>query len=111
MRAYLIDELAPEDVKRIADRLTQKGFAGSLEGIYYLPVPEALLSPEQQEHLGACGPYIMPVETGDDWVRLELLVRARSILRCSCVAYAHPALREHMIDTLDALIKDLDIAV
>ena len=111
MRSYFIDELAPEDVKRIKANLAHKGLAGSLEGIYYLPVPEALLSPEQKEHLAACGPFIMPLETGDDWVRLEMLVRARAILRCSCVAYAHPALREHMIDSLDALIKDLDIAV
>lgn len=111
MRAYLIDELQPEDVNRIAELLTRKGYAGSLEGIFYLPVPEALLSPEQQEHLAECGPFILPLEIGEDWVRLELLVRARSILRCSCVAYAHPALREHMIDSLDALVKDLDIAV
>ncbi len=111
MRSYFIDELAPEDVKRIKAHLDHKGLAGSLEGIYYLPVPEKLLSPEQQEHLAACGPFILPLETGEDWVRLEFLVRARAILRCSCVAYAHPALREYMVDSLDALIKELDIAV
>lgn len=111
MRSYTVDELTPEDVKRIAAHLTHKGFAGSLDGIYYLPVPEELLSQEQKDHLAACGPFILPLETGEGWVRLELLVRAKAILRCSCVAYAHPALREHMIDSLDAMIKGLDIAV
>lgn len=111
MRAYLIDELSREDVEKIEARLVQKGWTGAIKGIYYVPVPEQYLNPEQKEHLEACGPYFLPLETGDTWVRLELLVRARQILRCSCVAYANPAMREHMIDTLDSLVRELDIAV
>jgi hypothetical protein len=111
MRAYTVDELQEEDVARIEDRLAQKGWTGSIKGMYYVPIPEEFLGPEQREHLESCGPFFLPLETGDGWVRLELLVRARQILRCSCVAYANPALREHMVNTLDNLIKELDIAV
>lgn len=111
MRAYTVDELQEEDVKRIEEHLTRKGWTGSISGIYYVPVPQDLLSEEQRAHLDACGPFFLPLETGDTWVRLELLVRARQILRCSCIAYAHPALREHMIGVLDGLIRELDIAV
>lgn len=111
MRCYLIDELTDEEVARIGDFLGRRGWAGSLKGIYYLPVPEDMLSPEQAAHLDKCGNYFMPLETGDGWVRLELLVRARSILRCSCVSYAQAPLREHMINTLDNLIRELDISV
>lgn len=111
MRAYTIDELTPEDVSRIEDRLNRNGWTGSIKGMYYVPIPEDLLGPEQREHLEACGPFFLPLETGDGWVRLEFLVRARQILRCSCVAYANPSLRERMIDDLDTLIKELDIAV
>lgn len=111
MRAYAIDELSREDVEKIEQRLAHKGWTGSLSGIYYVPVPEELLGPEQREHLESCGPFFLPLETGDTWVRLELLVRARKILRCSCIAYANPQLRERMINDLDSLIRDLDIAV
>ena len=111
MRSYSIDELSEEAVEKIEERLAQKGWTGSIKGMYYVPIPEELLGPEQREHLEACGPFFLPLETGDGWVRLELLVRARQILRCSCIAYANPALREHMIDTIDSLIRELDIAV
>lgn len=111
MRAYTIDELSDEDVATIEDRMNQKGWTGSLKGIYYVPIPEEFLGQEQQEHMESCGPFFLPLETGDGWVRLELLVRARQILRCSCVAYANPGLREHMIGAIDSLIRELDIAV
>ena len=111
MRAYLIDELTAEDVEKIEKRLTQQGWTGSISGIYYVPIPEELLGPEQTEHAASCGPFFLPLETGDGWVRLELLVRARQILRCSCIAYANPRIREQMIEQLDSLIRELDIAV
>ncbi|WP_243312882.1 hypothetical protein [Fundidesulfovibrio agrisoli] len=111
MRVYQIDELTREDVEKVEARLVQKGWTGSIKGMYYVPIPEEFLGPEQREHLESCGPFFLPLETGDGWIRLELLVRARQILRCSCVAYANAAMREHMIDSLDVLVRELDIAV
>jgi len=111
MRAYTIDELYGEDVATIEASLTRKGWAGSIKGMYYVPIPEDVLGVEQREHRQSCGPFFLPLEIGDTWVRLEFLVRARKILRCSCVAYANPRLREDMINGLDNLIKSLDIAV
>jgi len=111
MRAYTIDELYSEDVARIEQTLTRKGWTGAIKGIYYMPIAEEFLGPEQREHGSSCGPFFLPLEVGDNWVRLEFLVRSRKILRCSCVAYANPKLREEMINTLDNLIKSLDIAV
>lgn len=111
MRAYTVDELSQEDVEKIEESLTRKGWTGSIKGMYYIPVPEDRLGPEQLEHLQSCGPFFLPLETGDGWVRLELLVRSRQILRCSCIAYAGTPLREHMINLLDGLIRELDIAV
>jgi len=111
MRAYTIDELHGEDVTRIEECLTRKGWTGPIKGIYYVPVAEEFLNPEQREHNHSCGPFFLPLETGETWIRLEFLVRSRKILRCSCVAYASPRLREEMVNTLDNLIKSLDIAV
>lgn len=113
MRCYLIEDLTGENLKRIESRLTELGLRGPLDGIYFLPVPEDLLSPEQAEHAGECGPHIMALEVLPDFgaLKLELLVRGRGRLRCSCVTYADAAQRTWAMDHLDTFIRELDIAV
>lgn len=115
MRCYLIEDIHLENAAKIMAALESHGFKGPLEGIYYLPVPEEMLTEEQQAHLNDCGPYIMALEVLDQAescnFKMELLVRARNRLRCSCVAYAAPALREWMIDFLDKFIHELDVPV
>ncbi len=110
MRSYMIEELEPEQVEKIRTTLSDRGWTSSLDGLYRIPVPEELLGPEQAEHK-QCGPFYMAVETGTTWIKLELLVRASQILRCSCIAYATPPQRSAVIDTLDELIKSNDIPV
>jgi len=38
-------------------------------------------------------------------------VRAQGKLRCSCVAYATPEQRAHIMDYMDNLLRELDITV
>lgn len=111
MRYYHIDEIDSKDMKKIEKKLGNTLQAGGIPGVYYVPVPESMLTAEQKEHLSECGPYIMAIETEEDHLRMELLVRAQGRLRCKCLAYASPELRNHAIEYLDALIRDLDIAV
>lgn len=115
MRVYLIEDLADEDCDKIVGAFDDMDLRGPLEGIYYLPLPESLLQPEQINHLGECGPYFMALEVvktpSDNMLKLELLVRARNIIRCSCVTYATPDQRKHMIDYLDQFIDELEISV
>ena len=118
MRSYLIEDLVEDDLKKIAAALNELELRGPLEGIYYLPLPEELLQPEQKDHLGECGPYFMavelvegPSEMSECQVKLELLVRARNKIRCSCVTYATSAQRKHMIEYLDQFIEELEISV
>ncbi|MGE4553865.1 MAG: hypothetical protein AB7D57_12190 [Desulfovibrionaceae bacterium] len=115
MRTYAIEDLYPADAERITAALADQGLAGPIEGIFYLPVPEELYSDEQREHAPECGPYIMALElvkrAEQCELRLELLVRARGRLRCSCIAYATPAQRAQMMDFLDRFIRELDISV
>lgn len=111
MRAYLIEDLRPEDLRRITARLEELGFKGPMDGLYFLPLPAELLEPVQAGH-PECGPHVMALEVWDETtLKMELLVRARNKLRCDCVAYATPAQRAHMIDALDRIIHDLDIPV
>lgn len=115
MRAYLIEDLTPADVAKIGQKLKAKGLAGSLDGIYYIPVPQELLNDEQRAHQTECGPHILALELMADedvgLAKLELLVRAQGRLRCSCVSYATAEQRAHVMDWLDAFLRELDIAV
>lgn len=117
MRCYLIDEMLKADINRIAAALDDLGLRGGLDGVYYLPVPDAHLTDVQREHLAECGPYIMALETNvppeaeEGNLKLELLVRARNKLRCGCLAYAAPALERHMIAYLEGFIAELGIRI
>jgi hypothetical protein len=112
MRCYVIEDFYPEHLQKITAALTEKGFAGSLDGIFYLPLPEELLTETQREHAAECGPHICVLEVLEEGaLKLELLVRAQNKLRCECVLYATPAQREHIISSLDDLVRQLDISV
>ncbi len=108
---YLIEELTEGDMERIKARLTEKGFSGSLDDIYFIPFPMEMLNDEQTEHLPECGPYVLILETGPSFVKLELLIRGKGKLRCSCISYCTPEQRKQMIDFLDDFIRELDIPV
>ncbi len=118
MRSYFLDDLYEDDIKKITAALNELELRGPLDGIYYLPLPEELLQQEQKDHLGECGPYFMaleilegPSEMSESQIKLELLVRGRNRMRCSCITYATPPQRKHMIDYLDQFIEELEISV
>ncbi|MEF3698172.1 hypothetical protein [Desulfolutivibrio sp.] len=111
MRSYLIEELTEDDMQSIKARLSEKGFKGSLDDIYFIPFPMEMLNDEQTEHIAECGPYVLVLETGQDSIKMELLVRGKGRLRCSCISYCTPEQRNQMIDFLDNFIRELDIPV
>jgi len=112
MRTYLVEDFLPEQLERVCQRLAGLGLSGSLDGIYYLPVPLDLLSEEQRAHHAECGPYIFVLEVvGETSLKLELLVRAQGKLRCSCVAYATPEQRAYIMDHMDTFLREMDISV
>jgi len=112
MRSYLIEDFYPEHQAKVLDRLKDKGLSGPLDGIFYLPVPEELLTDVQREHAGECGPHIFVLEAVDEsTLKLELLVRAQKKLRCECVVYATAQQREYILGFLDDFIRQLDISV
>jgi len=111
MRSYLIEELTEDDMHSIKARLSEKGFKGALDDIYFIPFPVEMLNDEQTEHAAECGPYVLVLETGQDSIKMELLVRGKGRLRCSCISYCTPEQRNQMIDFLDNFIRELDIPV
>lgn len=115
MRTYLIEDLVEEDIDKVAAAFDELEVRGPLDGIYYLPMPVELLQGEQKAHLDDCGPFFMALEivkgVSDNLIKLELLTRARNKIRCSCVTYATPEQRKHMIEYLDQFIEELEISV
>jgi hypothetical protein len=114
MRTYIIEDLYENDFEKIITSLKEMELMGPLDDIFYLPLPEELLQPEQKEHFDDCGPYFMALETvanaAGNTLRLELLVRGRKRIRCSCVCYATAEQRKHMIEYLDQFIEGLGIS-
>jgi len=118
MRAYLIEDLFEADIAKIKKALGEMNLQGPLEGIYYLPLPVELLQQEQKNHLEECGPYFMslevmegPSEMSECQIKLELLTRARNKIRCSCVTYATPEQRRHMVEYIDQFLDELEISI
>lgn len=115
MRNYLIEDIIDDNIVIIEKHLADAGYSGPIDDIFYLPVPEDMLTDEQKEHLNECGPYFLGLEVIHDLagnkLKIELLVRAKNKIRCSCVAYCTPEQRNHMLDFVDDMIKGLDIPV
>ncbi|SKA71572.1 hypothetical protein [Desulfobaculum bizertense] len=109
MRTYCIEDLNSEHIERLRSQLTSLGLTSGMDDLFWLDVPSNLYTAEQKDHAEKCGPYSLGLELQKDSIRLELLVRARSIMRCSCVAYATPEQRFYAIEWLDRLLKEHDI--
>lgn len=111
MRSYFIDELNPGEIQRLALHLASAGLQGPMQDIYWLTLPEDLLTPEQSRHLEHCGPFVACIELGDAWMKIELLIRGRGKLRCSCIGLATHEQRSWVLDQIDIMLRDLEITV
>ena len=119
MQSYVIDELAAADCKKIQERMQDLGLAGSIDGLFWLPIPSHLLTSVQIAHKESCGPHALALESdlgvhdggtgASACIRLELLVRATNNLRCDCITKVSPELREHMVNYLDAMLTELEV--
>jgi hypothetical protein len=106
MKQYVIDEMNPQDSKALGDYLKRHAQAAGVDGLYWLPIAEGLLSPEQHSH-DDCKPFAFALELLPDRLVCELLVRTRSRVRCSCITYASREQREWLIETIDAILSKL----
>ncbi len=111
MRQYQLDEIAKKDLPPIREYLNQHAEASRLEDIWWVDLPEDLLSPEQFEHQG-CRPFRFAVElgdppVGDSFVRFEFLIRSEQTMRCACVGYATRQQRDFILGYADRLVEDL----
>ncbi len=106
MKQYLLDEISKGDLPRVREYLHGHAKAARLEDIWWVDLPEDLLSPEQFSHRD-CRPFRFAVEVGDTFVRFEFLIRSEQIMRCACIGYATRPQRDFILAFADRLVEEL----
>ena len=108
MRQYQLDEISKTDIPRVREYLHGHAQAARLQDIWWVDLPEDLLSPEQFDHQD-CRPFRFAVEVGDTFVRFEFLIRSRETMRCACLGYATRPQRDFILAFADRLVEELTL--
>jgi hypothetical protein len=108
MKHYVIDELRPRDYELVKKHLEEHLDASCVEGIYWIPLKEDLLTDLQAAH-AECGPFFFAVALEPDQLSCELLVRTREKLQCDCMAYATEKQRNWIIGWADRIFSQLGL--
>lgn len=108
MRAYLIDEIDPGGMEKIAGYLRKTAIPSSMEKVFWLPIPEELLNETQHTHT-RCRPHVFGVELGKDWVKLELFSRSLKGMQCTCQGYCTESQTDYIIRFAHTMLENLGI--
>jgi hypothetical protein len=108
MRAYVIDEISPGDMRKVEGFLKENAISSGLGQIFWVKIPEDLLTATQFEHRG-CQPHGFAVELGRDRVKLEFFVRSLTRMRCECPGYCTESQRNYVIHFAHRMIEQLGI--
>ena len=60
MRQYVLTDIPAKVLQDMEASLAEMGCQASIEHLFWLPVPQDMLSPLQKEHLGSCGFWCAP---------------------------------------------------
>jgi hypothetical protein len=110
MKQYVIDQLRPDDYFRIKAYLDSNLRQSGIPEIYWLILPQDMLEGIQAEHAD-CQPFYFALELCQTTLSCELLVRTLGHVRCDCMRYATPLQRNWMIQTVDDICSQLEIAI
>ena len=110
MKQYVIDEFRPKDFEAIQKYLQNNFGDSGVEGIYWIPIDNKILTKEQSEHK-SCLPLFVAVDLTPERLACEFLLRTKSKMRCSCIQYATKIQRNWIIDVIDAMFEKLKVKV
>ncbi|MDR2458381.1 MAG: hypothetical protein LBD41_07935 [Clostridiales Family XIII bacterium] len=74
-----INELTFEEIKKTKDYLKVNTITGKIEGIFWLIIPDNILTNEQITLLNTKGPFKIAIEVGKNNIIFEILVRSESL--------------------------------
>ncbi len=110
MKQYIIDELRLEDYEKIKKYFDANCKSASIEGVYWIEIPDELLTEIQTSHEN-CQPFNFSIELEESSLSCGLLVRSSSNIRCHCIGYANIEQRNWLIDTIDSTMEQIGIII
>ncbi len=108
MKQYVIDELRPDDHRKLKAYLDAKHAAAGFDGLYWMPLDEQMLETVQKEH-SDCQPFYFALELFPDRLACEMLVRTNQRSRCQCIQYASERQRNWLVQAVDSIFSMLEI--
>jgi len=108
MRSYLVDEIISSDIEKVTAFLKENAIPSSLEQLFWVKIPQDLLNETQFEHID-CQPHAFAVEVGEDWIKLEFLVRSMKNMQCTCPDYGTEQQQRFIINFALGMLKQLDV--
>ena len=108
MKQYVVDEIRAEDYKQIKTFLDKECGKSEIEGIYWIPVPEPLLTSLQTSH-SSCQPFYVALDLEPGRLCCELLIRTKQRMRCDCMGYANEEQRNWIVGWVDRVLEQLEI--
>jgi hypothetical protein len=108
MKQYVVDEFRLEDYEKVKTYLEEHCKAAGLSGVYWLTVPDQVLTELQRSHT-QCQPYYVGIELYEDRMACGLLIRSSKTIRCHCAGYTTTEQRNWLIDTVDSMIDQIGI--
>lgn len=108
MKQYLVDGLGIQDTHRLKKVLDVRLGTRVLEAIYWVPVPEAVLTPIQKAH-AECAPHVVALLLEEGRISCEFLIRTMKVIRCDCMAYATAEQRIWIMDMVDDLLGEASV--
>jgi len=108
MKQYVIDELRPDDYKKLKAHLDENFNSSDMDGVYWIPLDQENLTGIQAEHT-ECQPFYFAIELNPDIMACELLIRTKSRVRCDCIGYATEKQLSWLIRFVDGMLDKLEI--
>ena len=108
MKQYVIDELRPDDYKKLKAYLDENFNSSEIDGIYWIPLEQKNLTAIQEEHT-ECQPFYFAIELNPDILACELLIRTKSRVRCDCIGYVTEKQLSWLIRFVDGILDKLEI--
>src|SRR5512143_3725698 len=110
MKQHVVDQLRYQDYEKLKALLDQQYGEAAMGAVYWIPLEQDVLSPTQREYR-ECQPHVAAVELEETRLSVELLVRTRNRIRCSCISYATEGQRNWLIHIVDRMLEQLSISV
>jgi hypothetical protein len=108
MKQYVVDELRPDDYRKLKEYLDAKFAVPGFDGLYWLPLDELFYAQVQKSH-SDCQPYYFALELTPERLACEMLVRTNGRVRCDCIQYATEDQRNWLIQAVDSFFNRLEI--